>query len=143
MAAGPITVPVDNLILFFDGTFDLDSDTFHLALFNSSFSVATRFYSTTNELATGDGYTQGGEEIANPDLGEVGGVVTFTGDPVEWNASGGDLTARYGVIYRVGGGDPILGYFLLDDTPADVTVTDGNSLTVTWAANGIVRVTQA
>jgi hypothetical protein len=42
-----------------------------------------------------------------------------------------------------GGGDPILGYFLLDSTPADVTVTDGNSLTVTWAANGIVRVTQA
>ena len=143
MAAGPVTVPLDNLVLLFDGTFDLDTDTFKVALFNSSYSVATRFYSTTNELATDFGYTQGGEDLDNVSLGEAAGVVTFDADPVEWNASGGDIVARFAVIYQDAGSFPILGYVLLDTTPADVTVTDGNSLTITWAANGIVRVTQA
>jgi len=143
MAAGPVTIPLDNLVLLFDGTFDLDTDTFNVALFNSSFSTATRFYSTTNEIAGVNGYTQGGEVVAGISLAEAAGVVTFDADPVAWNASGGPITARYAVIYKDGGSDPILGYILLDTTPADVTVTDGNSLTITWAANGIIRVTQA
>jgi hypothetical protein len=143
MAAGPVTIPLDNLVLLFDGTFDLDTDVFRAALFNSSFSTATRFYSTTNEIAGVNGYTQGGALVDNITLGEVAGVVTFDADPVAWNAVGGPIAARYAVLYKVGGGNPILGYVLLDTTPADVTVTDGNSLTITWAANGIIRVTQA
>jgi hypothetical protein len=45
-----------------------------------------------------------------------------------WTASGGSITARYAVIYEVGGN--VLCYALLDSAPADVSATDGNTLTV-------------
>ena len=58
-------------------------------------------------------------------------------DPADavWTASGGSITARFAVIYESGGN--VLCYCLLDSTPADVTATDGNTLTVALNASGI------
>jgi hypothetical protein len=52
-----------------------------------------------------------------------------------WTASGGSITARFAVIYESGGN--VLCYCLLDNAPADVTATDGNTLTVAFNASGI------
>lgn len=142
MAAGPVTVPAGNLELLVDGSIDLDTQTLKLALFNSSFSTATRFYSTTNELATANGYTQGGATLANVTWAEAAGVAVLDADDVTWTAAGGSIVARYAVLYADAGSFPIVGYILLDTTPADVTTTDGNTLTVTWDATGIVRLSQ-
>lgn len=55
-------------------------------------------------------------------------------DPV-WTASGGSITARFAVIYEVSGN--VLCYCLLDSTPADVTATTGNTLTVAAHSSGV------
>ena len=46
--------------------------------------------------------------------------------------------ARFAVIYEVGG--IVVCYCLLDSAPADVTATDGNTLTVTMNASGVFTV---
>jgi uncharacterized protein with von Willebrand factor type A (vWA) domain len=58
---------------------------------------------------------------------KVNDTVQFTANPA-WTASGGSIAARYAAVYEVGG--DVLAYCLLDTTPADVTVTSGNVLTV-------------
>lgn len=55
-------------------------------------------------------------------------------DPV-WTASGGDIVARFAVIYEVGGN--VLCYCTLDTTPADVTAVNGNTLTIQTHASGV------
>ena len=47
--------------------------------------------------------------------------------------------ARFAVIYEVSGN--VLAYCLLDSTPADVTTTDGNQLTVAASASGVFQAT--
>jgi hypothetical protein len=143
-AASAWIVPAGNLVKLVDGTHDLNTHVFKMALFNSSFSVATTTYSTTNELSTANGYTQGGATLANITLGESSNVVTFDADNVVWTASGGSIAARYAVIYNnTDGAKTILAYCLLDTTPADVTATTGNTLTVTINAAGILTITES
>ena len=47
------------------GTHDLDTDTIKIALFTSSASLdaTTTAYSTSNEVANGNGYTTGGNTL--------------------------------------------------------------------------------
>lgn len=59
--------------------------------------------------------------------GSTSVAVSFASNP-SWTASGGSITARYAVIYEVGG--DVLAFVLLDNAPADVTATDGNPLTI-------------
>jgi hypothetical protein len=53
------------------------------------------------------------------------------------------IVARFGVIYRNATVNtivkPLLAVCLLDTTPADVTATDGNTLTVVMNASGLVH----
>jgi hypothetical protein len=81
----------------------------------------------TNEVANANGYTTGGTALALTLSGTTTVTVAMTTAPV-WTASGGSITARYAVIYEVGGN--VLCYALLDSAPADVSATDGNTLTV-------------
>jgi len=120
-----------------DGLFDIDSDTWKMALFLSTSNIgpaSTTFAGVTNEHAAANGYTAGGESIALTLSGTTTVKVDITTDPV-WTASGGPITARFAVIYEVAGN--VLCYCLLDDTPADVTATDGNTLTVAAHASGV------
>ena len=64
--------------------------------------------------------------------------VDISVDPV-WTAAGGSITARFACLYEVAG--DVLAYCLLDSTPADVTATDGNTLTVAAHVNGIFDIT--
>ena len=139
MAATAWAVPAGNKVKFLDGTHDLNTHTFKIALFTSIYTTSTTTYSTTNELATANGYTQGGITLANVSLGESGGTVTFDADDVVWTASGGDITARYAVIYNdTDASKTIVGWSLLDDTPADVVASDSNTLTIEFNASGIL-----
>ncbi|KKM13283.1 hypothetical protein LCGC14_1717750, partial [marine sediment metagenome] len=120
-----------------DGLFDIDSDTWKMALFLSTSNIgpaSTTFAGVTNEHAAANGYTAGGESIALTLSGTTTVKVDITTDPV-WTAAGGDIVARFAVIYEVAGN--VLCYCLLDDTPADVTATDGNTLTVAAHASGV------
>jgi len=136
MAAGNWTFPNAARTSLLDGSFDLDTDTFKIALFTSSWDgAAATTYSTTNEVATNYGYTQGGITINQLTLSGTTTVTVDNSVSIVWTASGGSIVARYAAIYENGG--KFLCYCLLDSSPADVTVTTGNTLTITMNASGI------
>jgi hypothetical protein len=65
-------------------------------------------------------------------------VTTFDAADTTWNASGGSITARRAIIYDdTATNDDLVASILLDNTPADVTATAGNPLTLQWNASGI------
>jgi hypothetical protein len=138
-----------------DGTFDMDNAALGLkmALFLSTsncdtLSVGTGVYGDlTNEHANGNGYTTGGEALAGEVWTHSGGTVTFDCDNVVWTASGGDIVARFAVIYADATLNsivkPLLCVCLLDTTPANVTATNGNTLTVAINASGVFTLSGA
>ena len=128
-----------------DGTIDMDADAFKMALALSTSNIATTsvngYATVTNEHANGNGYTTGGEAVASPTWTESTGTVTFDCADQVWTASGGSIVARYAFIYddtvTTPVADPVVCHTLMDNAPADVTVTTGNTLTVTINATGV------
>lgn len=139
MPAGPWTLVNSARTNLLNGTFDIDFDTYRMALFLSTSNIgasSTTYAGVTNEHANDNGYETGGEEVTLTLSGTTTVTVDIDTDPV-WTADGGDITARFAVIYEVGGN--VLCWCVLDDEPADVTVTDGNTLTVQTHANGVFQ----
>lgn len=136
-AAGAWTFTNVGRTRLLNGTFDIDSDSWKMALFLSTSNIgaaSTTYAGLTNEHANANGYTTGGIAITLTLSGTTTVTVDISTDPV-WTATGGSITARFAVIYEVGG--DVLCYCLLDSTPADVSVTDGNQLTVAAHVNGV------
>lgn len=121
-----------------NGTFDIDSDTYKCALFLSISNIAagsTTYAALTNEHANANGYTTGGITVSALALsGTTTVTVKFGTNPV-WTASGGSIVARFAVVYEVGGN--VLLFCTLDATPADVTTTTGNTLTIDGTTSGL------
>ena len=137
-----------------DGTHDLDDTTnWKMALLLSTsnantLSVGTAVYGDlTNEVANANGYTTGGVTIAGETWTNSAGTITFDCNDAVWTASGGSITARFAVIYRNATVNsivkPLLCVCLLDVTPADVTATTGNTLTVSINASGVFTLSGA
>lgn len=137
MAAGAWTFTNNSRTYLLDGTFDLNTDSLKIALFQSTSNIgsgSTTYAGLTNEVANGNGYTTGGNAVTGSLSGTT--TVTFdTTDPAVWTATGAGFSARYAVLYEVSGN--VLAYCLLDNTPADVTITAGNTLTITINASGV------
>lgn len=136
MAAGSWLLTNTGRTSLLNGTFDLDTDTFKMALFLSTSNLgaaSTTYAGVTNEHANANGYTTGGVAVTL----SLSGTTTVTADSSDgsWTASGGSLVARFAAVYEVGGN--VLCYCLLDSTPADVTVTNGNILAVQISASGL------
>lgn len=137
MAAGNWTFTDAGRKKLLDGTFDIDTDSFKCALFLSTSNIgsgSTTYAGLTNEHAAANGYATGGIAVTLTLSGTTTVTCDISSDPV-WTASGGSITARFAVIYEVGG--DVLCYALLDSAPADVTATDGNTLTVAANASGV------
>lgn len=131
MAAGEWTFTSAGRTSLLNGTFDIDSDTWKMALFTSASNLgaaSTTFAGVTGEVGTtSTGYTAGGASVT---LG-LSGTTTVTvaqGAGAQWTAGPANLTAKFAAIYEVGGN--ILCYCTLDSGGADVTATSGNTLTV-------------
>lgn len=139
MAAGAWTFTNEGRTKLLDGTFDINSDTWKMALHLSTGTQPGSGTTTwagldTSEHANANGYADGGISIVLTLGGTTTVTVDIQTDPV-WTASGGSIVARHAVIYEVGGN--VLCYCLLDSTPADVTATAGNTLTVAAHASGV------
>ena len=138
MAAGAWTFTNTGRTSLLNGTFDIDSDVWRMALFLSTSNLApasTTFAAVTGEHAAANGYTAGGNVIALTLSGTTTVMVDITTDPV-WTATAGPITARFAAIYEVAGN--ILCYCLLEAIgPADVTATAGNTLTVAANVAGV------
>lgn len=125
-----------------NGVVDLDDDVLKARLYLSTSNVSTSsvdgIASATDEVS-GNGYAE--QTLTNVTWEESGGTVTLDCDAFTFVAAGGDITARYAVIYDdTADGKPVLCHMTLDDTPANVTATDTNSITVTPPAGGIFQV---
>lgn len=141
MAAGP-WIWTNNALEKFAPD-EVAAGTFKCALFLSTSNIgaaSTTFAGVTNEHAAANGYTAGGIAVDLTVAGTTSKTIDIATDPV-WTASGGSIVARYAVIYEVGG--DVLCYCLLDNTPANVTATAGNTLTVAGHASGIATLAQA
>ncbi len=131
MAAGTWTLTSEGRTKLIAGEWVIGTDTFKMALFLSTSNLgaaSTTFAGVTNEVGeTNTGYTAGGGAVTL----SVSGTTTVTckqSAGVQWTAGSANLTARFACIYEVAG--RVLCYCLLESPAADVTATNGNTLTV-------------
>ena len=122
---------------------NLQSDSFKMLLTTSAYTPSaahTILSDITNELS-GSGYAR--QTLASVTSGQTSGTYTFDfADPV-FTASGGSLTARYWVIFDdtvASPVKPLVAWGLIDQTPADVVTTDGNTLTFNVNASGLFTI---
>lgn len=127
-----------------DGTFDLNTDTFKVMLVASSYTFSaahTVIADCSASEISNAGYTAGGATLASVTFSQTSGTATFDAADSTWTASGASLIARRAIIYKSGTANarvsPIIAAILLDTTPADVTVTAGNTLTLQYNGSGI------
>ena len=152
MAAGKWKVYESAKLAILNKEIDFDTDSFKINLYLSTSNadtlaaatVTTNLTSITNQVATNFGYTQNTKAVTLT-VANVTGTVTIdeTTNPV-WTASGGSIVARFAVIYDdTHATDCPICVCLLDTTPADVTATTGNTLTITMNASGIFTLSGA
>ena len=137
MAAGAWLFTDEGRTKLIDGTFDIDTDSWKMALFLSTSNIGASsgtYAGLTNEHANANGYTTGGIAVTLTLAGTSTVTVDIGTDPV-WTASGASIIAKFAAIYEVGG--RVLCYCLLDSGGADVTTTSGNTLTVAANASGV------
>ena len=150
MAAGKWKLYEAGKFAWTNGEVDFNSDTFKINLYSSASNANTLTAGTidqltdiTNQLATANGYTQN-DKTLTMSTSQSSGTVTVDSDDPSWTASGGSITARFAVIYDDSHGNDVpIAVCLLDTTPADVTATDGNSLTLNINASGIFTISGA
>lgn len=131
-------------------TIDLtDTTNWKCALFLSTsncntLGVGTNVYADlTNEHANANGYTTGGVAITGVTWTNAAGVITFDCNDLApgWTAAGGSMVFRFAVIYKNATVNtivkPLLCVSLVDTTPADVTIVNGNTYGITMNASGL------
>lgn len=141
MAAGPWQVFRRAKTKIANGTFDLDTQTFKMALTQvaqaltddfAGTSTDCRYADLTNEVPNGSGYTTGGKTLTQT-WTRSGDTVTFDCDDQAWTSS--TITAKYAVIYADNTNDDLLAFMELD-TGGSVSTTNG-TLTVQINASGV------
>lgn len=125
-----------------DGTFDLDTDTFKIALLSSSYTpTATHevFATVGTYEVSGTGYTAGGLTLTGVTWTISGSSSIWTATNPSWTAS--TITARYAVIYKSGTANsltnPLVCCF---DFGADKITTNG-TFVINFNSSGIFSLT--
>lgn len=115
---------------------DLEADTHKAALVTNSHTPdfdAHDFYNDlTNEIASGGGYTTGGNTLTGTTLTVVSGLLSWDATDLSWT-SATISAARAAVIYADALSDELI---CLVNFGADASVTSG-TLTVQWNSAGI------
>lgn len=129
-----------------DGTFDMDGNTFKALLLTSSYTPDVENDDiladiSAAEVASGNGYTTGGNTLGSVTWTRSTVTVTFDAADTAWTGATSGFVARYLAIYASGTlnahVNPLVGYMILDSAPADVSFAAGNTVTVVWNASGI------
>ena len=120
---------------------DLDADTFKMILLANTYTPAINTHDdyadvSGNELS-GNGYAAVSLTVTWDRAGGATNTFDSSVNPV-FTAAGGSIVAKYAVIYDdTNATDALVAYCDLETGGGDVTVTNGNTLTVTIHANGI------
>ena len=122
-----------------DEQHDLIADTLKIALFTSSASLGagTATYSTSNELANGNGYTTGGETLGGKAITTHSTTVCFDFADPTWTSA--TFTANGALIYNSSNGNKAIAVLAFG---GDFTVAGGTFQIVLPAAgtSGIIRI---
>lgn len=116
--------------------FNAAGDLLKIMLVNSPAPVVTNsLKADLTEIAAGNGYTAGGEDVQN-DWTEAGGTGTAAATDVVWTATGGSIGPfRYVVLYNdtpVTPLDPLIAWW---DHGSSITLLDTETFTVDFAAD--------
>ena len=118
---------------------DLVADTIKIALFTSSASLgaSTTAYSTSNEVANGNGYATGGVELTSRAVATSGTTAYFDAADPSWTSA--TFTANGAMIYNSSNSDKAIAILAFG---GDFTVAGGTFQIVFPAAgaNAIVRI---
>lgn len=129
---------------FADGSFAV-GDTYKVKLLTAAtFDATNTTLAATGgtEVAGANGYTTGGQSLANVAVSTVTtNDAKFDADDVTWTASGGNLTASYGILFNdTDANDPPLAFI---DFGGSQTAGDGTQFKIVWNASGIFTFTVA
>lgn len=128
--------------LFAEGS-NIPGDTYKVALYTAAtFNAANTTMSsiTKTEVAGANGYTTGGATLANVAVTTVTtNDAKFDADDVTWTASGGSITASYGILYN-STDDRALAFI---DFGGSESAGAGTDFKVVWDASGIFTFTVA
>ena len=92
----------------------------------------TSFVAGTTDLATGGGYTQGGNAASTTSSTQSAGTYSLVlSSPAVWTASGGGFTFRYAILYNSTTNIPYASY----DYGSSQVVASGETVTVTMGAS--------
>ena len=108
------------------------TDQFAFALTNTTPS-GTTFTAGTSDLATGGGYTQGGNNVSTTTSAESAGTYKLVlATPATWTASGGGFTFRYVILVDKTTNTQI-GYW---DNGSSIVMNGTNADTFTFTPDG-------
>ena len=112
---------------------DLEADTINVALYDNThaFTATDTDYTTTNELATAGGYTQGGAALAGKAVTEAA-TTYWDANDISWTSA--TFTTYHCVIYDTTVTNDLICSI---DFGGAQTVTSG-TFTIQWHANGII-----
>lgn len=97
---------------------------------------------TYTEVANGNGYTTGGATLTNVAVTTVTtNDAKFDADDASWTASGGAITASYGILYNdTDTNDPPVAFI---DFGGSESAGDTTDFRIVWNASGILTFTVA
>lgn len=111
---------------------NVGSDTWKVALTNVSAVGKTSFVAGTDDLATGNGYTAGGNSCSITTAAQTAGTYTFTlGNPAVWTATGAVGPFQYAVLWDSTTGHPIAQW----DYGSSISLASGDTFTFTFSGN--------
>lgn len=122
------------------GTHDLDTDTLKIALFTSAATLdaSTTAYSSTNEVANGNGYVTGGNTLTGAVISTSGTTAFVDFSDSTWSSA--SFTARGALIYNSSKSNKAIAVL---DFGSDKTSTNGDFVVqfpTADASNAIVRI---
>lgn len=115
------------------------SDAWKVALASSVNIADTTFTPGTTDLATGGGYTAGGNAASTTSAAQSSGTFKLVlASPSVWTATGGGFTFRYAILWDSTTSTPVAYW----DYGSSQAVAAGETVTVTLdATNGVFQAT--
>jgi hypothetical protein len=115
------------------------TDTWNIALAATVNAADTTFTAGTTDLATGGGYTAGGNTASITSASQAAGTYKLVlASPAVWTGTGAGFTFRYAILWDATTNTPVAYW----DYGSNVTVASGDIVTVTLdAINGVFQAT--
>lgn len=125
------------------GKINLETDTLKVGLVTSAQTLTASgqavYADITAEVANGNGYTTGGVTATTKTWSQTAGTAKLDFDDISWTASGAGFTSRQFFVYsNTATNKDLIGFGHMDNTPANVVLISGDTLTLTINASGLL-----